>query len=160
MPTLTTDTPVAATPEPTAGTMLRDALAQYGITEDTGLVVNISPFHSSYDVPVPLPRDQVAHLVTADRDYSAEHPASAHTGWSIFLHDEHGDPLGDPLYITGGVGLVDCARDCAAAAAFLADFLTTPVSRHCDCYTNERPGRRHDPQCNRYANPRLGQAAA
>ncbi|MFI9052482.1 hypothetical protein [Streptomyces sp. NPDC053427] len=136
-----------------AGFVLLAALAEYGITPGDGLAITYSSHSDSYEVLLPLPGDQYARLVVADRDGSVRHVPAAHTGWSVFLHDEHGEPLGDPVYIAGDGAFVDCAEDSAAAAAVIADYLTTPVSRHCDCYGNERPGRPHDVECNRYRRP-------
>ncbi|MER6232542.1 hypothetical protein ABT169_25905 [Streptomyces sp. NPDC001616] len=140
-----------AEPRLTAGGMLLAALAEYGITtydEHLGM---------SYAVPV----DQEAapghihssfHLSLGDREPMVAHVPSAHTGWTIFVHDDQGEPIGDPLYFAGDGGLVDCAKDSATAAAVIADYITAP-DRHCDCYSQERYGRQHDYECNRYRRP-------
>lgn len=151
-----------AGPRLTAGAVLTAALAEYGIADGNGLSIEYGHPHDhgdSLSVLLPLPGDTYAHLVIADRDGSLRHLPTAHTGWSLFLHDEQGDPVGnpagDPVYIAGDEdgGPVDCVKESAAAAAFIADFITSPVSRHCDCYSQERYGRRHDRECNRYRRP-------
>ncbi|QCX82147.1 hypothetical protein C9F11_42835 (plasmid) [Streptomyces sp. YIM 121038] len=48
---------------------------------------------------------------------------------------------------------MDYAEDSASVAALIADYLTAPVSRHCGCYSQERYGRWHDRECNRYRRP-------
>lgn len=141
-----------AEPRPTAGAMLLAALAEYGITtfdHDGG---------TTYAIPVdqdtgPIHIRRNFHLSVGDRESMVGHVPAAHTGWSIFVHNDDGEPIGDPLYIVGDGGLLDCAQDTAAAAAAIADYITAPVSRHCDCYSQERYGRRHDRECNRYRRP-------
>lgn len=141
-----------AEPRPTAGGMLLAALAEYGITTyDNHLGM-------SYGIPVDQDTGLMHirngfHLSVGDRDPMVEHVPAAHTGWTVFVHDDEGEPIGDPLYISGDGELVDCAQDSAAAAAVIADFVTAPISRHCDCYSQERYGRRHDRECNRYRRP-------
>jgi hypothetical protein len=142
-----------AGPRLTAGELLSAALAEYGITEGNGMSLDYGNHSDILSVALPLPRDGYAQLIIADRGGSLRHVPAAHTGWSVFLHNEEREPLGDPVYIAGDGGLVDCAEDSAAAAEFIADFLTSPVSRSCDCYSQERYGRRHDPECNRYRRP-------
>ncbi|WP_331725971.1 hypothetical protein [Streptomyces sp. NBC_00470] len=132
-----------------AGLVLLAALAEYGITPDDGL--NIHP--EGFDVPVQFTRGISGHLSVADRACSVRHVPTVHTGWSMFLHDERGEPIGDPVYIAGDGGTVDCTEDSATLAATVADWLTSPVSRHCDCYHHENPGRPHDTECNRYRRP-------
>ncbi|RSS95079.1 hypothetical protein EF903_05415 [Streptomyces sp. WAC05292] len=150
-----------AAPGVTAGTVLRAALAEYGITPGDGLSVTYGTHSDRFDVPVAFSRGAYGLLTLADRDGSLRHLPGAHTGWSILLHDERGEPVGDPVYITGnGDTAIDCAADSAAAAALVADWLTAPVSRHCDCYAQERHFQRHDPECNRYAGPRAVRSAA
>ncbi|WP_394426784.1 hypothetical protein [Streptomyces sp. SGAir0957] len=135
-----------------AGLMLLSALAEYGITPGDGL--SIGP--DRFDIPLPFTHGFWGRLSIADRFYSVRHAPEAHTGWHMFLHDERGEPVGDPVFVTGAGGLVDCAEDSAVLAAAVADWLTSPVSRHCDCYGNERPGRPHDRECNRYRLPVQG----
>ncbi|MGW1275568.1 hypothetical protein ACWD4V_01235 [Streptomyces tsukubensis] len=114
------------TPRPSAGAVLLAALAEWGITlpgEDAG---------SSYAVPLDpaTPAKDVhnrPHLSVGDRDDSVEHVPAAHTGWSVFLHDEDGSPVGDPLFISGDGGPVDCHADSTAVAEFIADFLSRPT---------------------------------
>jgi hypothetical protein len=100
-------------PLPTAGSVLLAALARHGVTAytDIGLSYAFSR----------------AHLSVADRNPSIEHDPATHTGWTVFVHDENGEPIGDPLYIAGnGDDPVDCTAESAAAAAFIADWLTAP----------------------------------
>ncbi|MFD3422462.1 hypothetical protein [Streptomyces decoyicus] len=125
------------------------ALTGDGVPPLTGVL--ISP--DRIDIPMPFGHGYWGRLSIADRACSTRHVPSIHTGWTMFLHDERGEPVGDPVYISGDGGLVDCAEDSAALAAAVADWLTSPVSRHCDCYGNERPGRPHDRECNRYRRP-------
>ncbi|MGW7089996.1 hypothetical protein ACWGH2_41805 [Streptomyces sp. NPDC054871] len=137
-----------------AGLVLLEALAEYGITPGDRLSITYSSHSDTYDVLLPLPRDGYARLVIADRDGSVKHVPAAHTGWSVTLHDERGELVGgDPVYVSGDGTPLDCAEDSADAAAFVAEWLTAPVSRHCDCYNNEQPGRPHDHACNRYRRP-------
>ncbi|WP_433860249.1 hypothetical protein [Streptomyces kronopolitis] len=143
-----------------AGLLLLEALAEYGITPGNGLSITYSSHSDTYDVLLPLPRAGYARLVIADRDGSVRHVPAAHTGWSITLHDEHGELVGDPVHISGDGTPLDCAEDSAATAAFIADFITAPVSRHCDCYAQDGHWRRHDRECNRYTAPRAVRSAA
>ncbi|MFJ8752325.1 hypothetical protein ACIREO_23760 [Streptomyces sp. NPDC102441] len=136
----------------TAGAMLLDALTAYGVRVDSDAVGMSYAVAFEPDTPSWSVRSSF-HLSVADRAPSVEHAPVSHTGWTVFAHDDQGEPLGDPLYIAGSGGLVDCAADSAAAAMFIADYLTAPVSRHCDCYSQERYGRRHDRACNRYRKP-------
>ncbi|MER7694385.1 hypothetical protein [Streptomyces sp. NPDC097610] len=141
-----------SSPRPTAGALLLGALAEYGIradSDDVGMsyAVAFDPETPSWNVRSGF------HLSVGDRDPSVDHVPASHTGWTVFVHDDQGEPIGDPLYIAGSGGLVDCAGDSAAVAAVIADFLSAPVSRHCDCYSQERYGRRHDRECNRYRRP-------
>ncbi|MGW0757081.1 hypothetical protein ACWD1Y_11435 [Streptomyces sp. NPDC002814] len=143
-----------AGPRLTTGAVLMAALAEYGIARGNGLTESYGTHSDSFEFPVPLPGGEYARLVIADRDGSLRHVPAAHTGWSVILHDElWGEPVGDPVYIAGDGGPVDCAEDSAAAAAFIADFVTAPVSRHCDCYAQDGHRRRHDHKCNRYRRP-------
>ncbi|MFD7764111.1 hypothetical protein [Streptomyces microflavus] len=137
-----------AEPRPTAGGMLLAALAEYGIT------TYVDYPGMGYGVAV----DQEAapgriysrfRLSVGHRDGSVTHVPAAHAGWTIVIHTDEGEPLGDLLYVGGDGGLMDCAEDSAAAAAVIADFVTLP-DRHCDCYAQERYGRWHDFECNRY----------
>ncbi|PRH78382.1 hypothetical protein C6N75_15215 [Streptomyces solincola] len=139
------------TPRPRAGRTLVDALAQYGIRvfadrDSTSYAVSMDLNTYGQHVRTGM------YLSVADRESSINHVPAAHTGWSVFVHDD-GEPIGDPLYLSGDGELVDCAQDSAAAAAVIADFITAPISRHCDCYSQERYGRRHDRECNRYRRP-------
>ncbi|WP_208874745.1 hypothetical protein [Streptomyces sp. PBH53] len=113
------------TPRPSAGAVLLAALAQWGITahsDDVGM---------SYAIPVdPSTRAKDVrnrpHLSVGDRNPSVEHVPAAHTGWTVFVHDENGEPVGDPVFISGDGGPVDCDADSAAAAEAIADYLTHP----------------------------------
>ncbi|MEU1355383.1 hypothetical protein ABZ410_15990 [Streptomyces cinnamoneus] len=114
------------TPRPTAGAVLLAALAKWGITahsDDIGM---------SYAIPV----DQTTpaadarnrpHLSVGDRSPSIEHVPAAHTGWTMFLHDENGEPIGEPLFISGDGGPVDCDTDSATIAELIADMVTYPI---------------------------------
>ncbi|MFI7087563.1 hypothetical protein ACIBUR_28705 [Streptomyces anulatus] len=136
-----------------AGDVLLAALGQYGIQPGEALSVSRTAHSDLYEAPLRLGQGH-GRLTVADRDGSVRHLQAGHTGWSILLHDESGDPVGDPVFITGdGEEPVDCAEDSASAAAVLADWLTAPVSRHCDCYAQERYSSRHDETCNRYRRP-------
>jgi hypothetical protein len=116
-----------AGPRQTAGDVLLAALAEYGITADTGLSATYLHSGDRVSIPLSLPDGEEGRLCIADRDGSLRNVPAAHTGWSIFRHDVWGEPTGDPLFITGGGELVDCAADSAAAAAFVADLLTAPA---------------------------------
>lgn len=123
---MTYDLPLPATA--TAGDLLLAALAEYGITTHSDWI------GMSYAIPLDpgTPEQRIrdsAHLSVGDRGPSIEHDPGEHTGWTVFLHDEHGMPLGDPLYIAGDGGLVDCTEESAVTAAVIADFLTAP-DRH------------------------------
>ncbi|WP_445517336.1 hypothetical protein [Streptomyces sp. NEAU-174] len=114
------------TPRLTAGAVLLAALAEWGITthsDDIGMsyAIPLDPATCTADV-----RDR-AHLSVADRDSSVEHVPAAHTGWSVFVHDGNGYPVGDPMFIGGDGGPVDCGADSAAAAEAIADYLTHPT---------------------------------
>lgn len=146
-------------PDHTAGTMLLAELAERGITPDELCVVRTT--HSdTYDVTVQLGRSTYGRLSIADRSGSVSHVPAAHTGWSILLHDERGEAVGDPVYIAGDGGLVDCAQDSAIAATFVAGCVKNPVLRHCDCYAQDRHDPRHDHECHLYAIPRVHVTAA
>ncbi|MFC8538078.1 hypothetical protein ACFUJY_29760 [Streptomyces sp. NPDC057249] len=152
-------------PRPTAGGMLLAALARYGITtvdEHPGSSDGVTTYDgcrgTSYGIPFaqdtsPMRIRDGFHLCVRERNDLTAHVPAAHGGWDIFVHDDDGERIGDPLNVTGGAGLVDCAEDSAAAAAAIANYLTAPVSRRCDCYSQERYGRRHDRECNRYRRP-------
>ncbi|RNG13018.1 hypothetical protein [Streptomyces botrytidirepellens] len=108
-------------PRPTAGAVVLDALAKYGITAregDAGM---------SYEVPIgphaPAQADSPVYLSLCDRAPGVEHVPAAHTGWVVFAHTASGEPVGDALYCTSGTVLVDCDADSAAAAACIADYL-------------------------------------
>jgi hypothetical protein len=142
-------------PDRTAGTLLLAAFAEHGIVPGEALTLVESVHSDSYDLSVQLDRWTYGRLSVADRDGSVRHIPAAHTGWSILLHDERGDTVGNPVYITGNDGLVDCAKDSAAAAAYVAALVKNPVLRHCDCYQRERHNPRHDHECHLYAIPRV-----
>ncbi|WP_030372386.1 hypothetical protein [Streptomyces rimosus] len=138
----------------TAGSDMLAALAEYGIVPGAGLSIIYGPHSDTYEIPVHLGRGVYGHLSIADQNGSVRHLRGRHTGWSMLLHDEHGEPIGDPVYGgDGGDDLVDCAEDSAACAALAADWVTSPVSRHCDCYAQERHNQQHDRECNRYRRP-------
>lgn len=109
---------------PTAGAVLRAALAARGVTVHTD---GMSP---SYAIALEEGASEMEvysrpHLLVADHSPSIEHDPAGHTGWTVALHDGTGEPVGEPLY-TGGDGRrpVDCTADSEAAAAFIADWLT------------------------------------
>lgn len=107
----------------TAGEVLRAALAEHGVSVHTDHV------GMSYAIPLDpaTPAQEIynrAHLSVADRNCSIEHDTAAHTGWTVFRHDETGTPVGDPLYIAGNGEVVDCAAESATAAAFISGWLT------------------------------------
>ncbi|MFD3514831.1 hypothetical protein [Streptomyces sp. NPDC058657] len=110
----------------TAGDVLRTALAQWNITAHTdGLGM-------SYAVPMDpaTPAEDVRnhlHLSVGDRNPSVEHVPAVHTGWTVWAHDENGEPVGDPVFISGNGGLVDCVADSAAAAEAIANYCTRPA---------------------------------
>ncbi|MFF3256479.1 hypothetical protein ACFYWP_37110 [Actinacidiphila glaucinigra] len=108
----------------TSGAMLLAELAEYGITATSWIGM-------SYAIPVDLstPEEEIydhPHLSVADRNPSVDHLPVAHTGWTVFEHDANGEPIGDPLYITGNGEPVDCATDSKKCAAFIADWLISP----------------------------------
>lgn len=112
-------------PHRTAGAVLLAALAEQGVTvqsDDIGLSYAI-PLDPNTPAPEVFSRP---HLSVADRDPSIDHDPISHTGWTVFEHDANGEPVGDPLYITGNGQPVDCAVDSTAAAEFIADWLTKP----------------------------------
>ncbi|MFE3139705.1 hypothetical protein [Streptomyces scopuliridis] len=113
------------TPRPSAGAVLLAALAEWGITTHSDIGM-------SYAVPLDptTPAADICnrpHLSVGDRNPSVEHVPAAHTGWTLFLHAENGEPVGDPLFISGDGGPVDCDADSAAVAEAIADFLTCPT---------------------------------
>ncbi|WP_330335674.1 hypothetical protein OHS33_39235 (plasmid) [Streptomyces sp. NBC_00536] len=145
----------------TAGAVLLAALAEYGLTPGNGISVAYNVHSDSYDIPVTFSRGEQGRLSVADRDGSIRHLPGRHTGWSILLHDERGDAVGDPVHISGdGRTSVDCAADSESAAAVIADWVTAPLSRHCDCYAQEGHYPRHDRECNRYAAPSIARSQA
>ncbi|MER5301394.1 hypothetical protein ABT039_18230 [Streptomyces lasiicapitis] len=114
------------TPRPSAGDVLLAALAGWGITAHTDGI------GMSYAIPVDpaTPEADIRnrpHLSIGDRNPSIEHVPAAHTGWTLFLHDENGEPVSAPLYISGDGGPVSCDADSAAVAEVIADFLTSPA---------------------------------
>ncbi|MFE1270594.1 DUF6884 domain-containing protein [Streptomyces sp. NPDC058758] len=143
-----------APPVPAARARLLAALGEYGIVPGRELSCVYDTGSAHYQVPIPFTRGAVGFLSIVGRDGSVDHPAGEHTGWSMLLHDECGDPVGDPVHISGdGSTVLDCLADSAALAAVVADWITAPVSRHCDCYAQEGHGRPHDRECNRYRRP-------
>ncbi|MFE2314140.1 hypothetical protein ACFXC8_13255 [Streptomyces sp. NPDC059441] len=110
-------------PLPTAGSVLLAELAKYGIAAHTDIGL-------SYAIPVDpaTPAAEAfsrAHLSVADRNPSIEHDPAFHTGWTVFVHDEDGTPIGDPRYIAGdGEQPVDCTADSVLCAAYISDWLT------------------------------------
>ncbi|MFD4933462.1 hypothetical protein [Streptomyces virginiae] len=148
-------------PGHTAGEVLLTALAQYGLAPGNGVSVSYNANSDSYDIPIPFTRGEHGRLSIADRDGSFRHYSGRHTGWSILLHDERGKAVGDPVHISGdGRTSVDCAVDSEFAAAVVADWVTAPFSRHCDCYAQEGHYRWHDRECNRYAAPSVARSQA
>ncbi|MCX4677679.1 hypothetical protein OG413_20620 [Streptomyces sp. NBC_01433] len=109
-------------PRPSAGAVLLAALTQYGITsydDHNGMTYAIS-----MDPAAPAAGIRIRpHLSIGDRNGSVEHVPAAHTGWSLFAHGEDGEPVGDPLFVSGDGGLVDCDADSVAAAEVIADYL-------------------------------------
>ncbi|MBY8887235.1 hypothetical protein K7472_20630 [Streptomyces sp. PTM05] len=106
----------------TAGRVLRAALAERNVTVHEGT----GPY---YAIPLDpaTPAQEVyhrAHLSVADRNTSTEHDSPAHTGWTVFLRDDNGESVGEPLYIAGDGEVIDCTVESAAAAAFIAGWLT------------------------------------
>lgn len=138
-----------------AGNTLLSALAVHGITPGNGLSVDYGGHSDTVSVTIRLGRDTYGTLVVADRAGSLRHVPAQHTGWSVFLHDERGEAVGDPVYITGDGRTVDCAQDSSAAARFIADCLSASL-RHCCCYARESHNPRHDRECHLYALPRSG----
>ncbi|MDW8803648.1 hypothetical protein P1P68_02210 [Streptomyces scabiei] len=112
-------------PFPTAGAALLVALAEQGVT------VHSDGVGMSYAIPVDpdTPAQEVynrPHLSVADRSPSIEHAPLNHTGWTVWLHNGNGEPVGNALYIAGTGEPVDCATDSKAAAQFIADWLNSP----------------------------------
>ncbi|MFF8287438.1 hypothetical protein ACF06W_32625 [Streptomyces albus] len=112
-------------PLPTAGAVLRAALAEHGITVHTD---GMSP---SYAIALDsaTPERQVyerPHLTVADRAPSVDHDPATHTGWMVWLHDANGEPVGGDLYTAGNGEPIDCAADSAKVAQFIADWLGSP----------------------------------
>jgi hypothetical protein len=116
-----------AKPRPKARAVLLAALAEYGITP------HIIYGHWGVLAEIRLEELGVGRgtLEVADRGFSLDHLADAHTGWSIFPRDERRVCLSNPIYISGdGRTTVDCATDSADAAKAIADHLTTPPAPH------------------------------
>ncbi|WP_086822443.1 hypothetical protein [Streptomyces sp. NRRL B-24572] len=117
-----------AEPRPTAGGVLLAALAERGInahSDDIGMSYAI-PFD-----PTPPAADvrNGLHLTVGDRNPSVEHVPAAHTGWTLFLHDQNGEPVGNPLFTSGdGETPVDCAADSAAVADIIASVVNRPAA--------------------------------
>lgn len=125
-----------------AGLMLLEALAEYGILPGDGLSVTYTTDNDTYDVLLPLPNGERARLSVADRDGSVKHVPAAHTGWRVVLLDERGEVVGEPvMWVSGDGSPLDCAEDSAATAAFIADVLTAPISRHCNRYALPNPAK-------------------
>ncbi|MGW6202126.1 hypothetical protein ACWF9B_00500 [Streptomyces sp. NPDC055089] len=136
-----------------AGSLLLDELAEYGVVSGNGLSVTYGPHTDTYDIPVDLGYGEYGRLEITGRGGSVRYLAAVHTGWTMFLFTERGEAIGEPVLLSGDGGLVDCAEDSSVFAAAVAEWLTSPVSRHCDCYANDGHGRRHDHACNRYRRP-------
>ncbi|MFJ4342654.1 hypothetical protein [Streptomyces sp. NPDC088915] len=130
----------------TAGDVLRAALADWDLVP----VVDVSAFAFPLDLGARTLGGP--YIAVADCEPTTEGPVDEHTGWLAVVLDEDGEPV-KTLHDGTSTGPVDCAADSIAVAAVIAAFLTSPVSRHCDCYSQERYGRRHDRECNRYAFP-------
>lgn len=117
-----------AEPRPTAGGVLLAALAERGITAHSDGVgmsyaMPVDPATPAADVRNKL------HLSVGDRNPSVEHVPAAHTGWTLFLHDQNGEPVGNPLFISGdGETPVDCAADSAAVADIIASVVKRPAA--------------------------------
>ncbi|MFK0294282.1 hypothetical protein ACIQU6_27945 [Streptomyces sp. NPDC090442] len=112
-------------PRPTAGGVFLAALAQWGVngySDDVGMtyVIPLDPATPATDVC------NRPHLSVGDRYPSIDHVPAAHTGWTVFLHDECGAPVGDALFVSGDGGPVNCGADSKAAAEVIADYLTSP----------------------------------
>ncbi|MFE4582893.1 hypothetical protein [Streptomyces chartreusis] len=107
------------TPLSTAGSVLLAALAKYGIAAHTDVGLSYAiPLDSATPASEAFSR---AHLSVADRNPSIEHDPAFHTGWTVFVHDEDGTPVGGPRYIAGdGETPVDCTRDSELCAAYIA----------------------------------------
>ncbi|MGW3154578.1 hypothetical protein [Streptomyces sp. NPDC001089] len=110
---------------PTAGSVLLAALADRGIT------AYADGLGMSYALPLDpeTPAREVcnrAHLLVADRSPSTDHDPATHTGWTVVLHDDSGQPVGSPLYTAARAEQVDCVAESATAAEFIADWLTSP----------------------------------
>ncbi|KUN37723.1 hypothetical protein AQJ30_15680 [Streptomyces longwoodensis] len=109
-----------ADPVVTAGQVLLEALAVHGLTaytDDVGMSYAIA---LEDGVAPDRVRDGL-HLSVGDRSPSIDRMPSAHTGWTVCVHDHNGEPVGGPVFSTGDGGLVDCAADSAAAARAIAD---------------------------------------
>ncbi|MFE9250907.1 hypothetical protein [Streptomyces sp. NPDC007088] len=125
------------------------ALAEWDIYTDERA---FDPDH--LQIPLPFTHSAWGFLSIADRAGRFTHTTDEHTGWTLSLHDEHGTPIGNPVWSSSNDSdLVDCAEDSTMLAAVVAQWLTSPVSRHCDCYAQETHNQRHDEQCNRYRLP-------
>ncbi len=114
--------PTAGAPMPTAGAVLLAALTQRGITVHTDWVGMSYAVPLDSATPAPTVRDR-PHLSVADRNCSIDHAAADHTGWTVFLHGESGNPIGDPLYIAGDGAPINCAADSTMTAEFIANLL-------------------------------------
>ncbi|MFB6529875.1 hypothetical protein [Streptomyces sp. NPDC056399] len=116
-----------AEPRPTAGGVLLAALAERGITahsDDVGMsyAIPVDPATPAADVRNGL------HLTVGDRNPSVEHVPAAHTGWTLFLHDQNGEPVGNPLFSSGdGETPVDCTADSSAVANIIASVVNHPA---------------------------------
>ncbi|MFJ2218257.1 hypothetical protein ACIQVO_38680 [Streptomyces sp. NPDC101062] len=109
-------------PNPTAGSVLLAALAEHGVAAHTDRV------GMSYAIPLDpaTPTADVynhAHLRVTDRSPSIEHDPAVHTGWTVWHHDENGEPAWNPLYIARDGEPVDCWAESAIAAAVITDWL-------------------------------------
>ncbi|MFJ8301324.1 hypothetical protein ACIQ9R_36235 [Streptomyces sp. NPDC094447] len=106
---------------PTAGAVLRSALAERGIDVIEDVAAFMVPLDSR-DLTTGVLSGQ--YIAIADGDPSVSNPADTHTGWIAALHDLDGEPI-RTLYDAMSAGPVACAADSAAAAAAVELFLST-----------------------------------
>ncbi|MER5482606.1 hypothetical protein ABT024_05230 [Streptomyces sp. NPDC002812] len=141
---------------PTADAVLASALGEYGIASDFSS--NDGALTVYVPGPVSYERASIATLRVTN-GASGRIPASGASGWAVHAHDNRGQWAG-VLRGAPGPRFVDCAADSAAAAEAIAEFISAPVSRHCDCYASDGHGRKHDHECNLYTGLRPATAAA
>ncbi|MGW7521858.1 hypothetical protein ACWGJ2_40465 [Streptomyces sp. NPDC054796] len=114
------------TPRPTAGAVLRAALAEWGITMGTDYVDGTNAIPQNAATSTTDIRGR-AHLTVGAGDFFAEHVPASHTGWIVGIHDEIGEHVGTMYFPAKPEGdLVDCAADSSAVAEAIADYLTRP----------------------------------